>query len=72
MEGPQISRVGRCTQCLCTVLKDLKRFKTLESNFNHPRKAPATRTATLSGLDFSGRAELNKCSCNSAAKICAG
>jgi len=46
----------------------LKRFKTLEHNISHPRKAAATRTAILSGLGFSGRGELNKCLCNSAKK----
>ena len=49
-------------------LHSLKRLKTLERNISHPRKAAATRTATLSGLGFSGRAELNKCLCNSATK----
>ena len=49
-------------------LHSLKRFKTLERYISHPRKAAATRTATLSGLGFSGRGELNKCLCDSAKK----
>ena len=48
-------------------LHSFRRFKTLECNFSHPRKAWATRTAR-----GRGRAELNKCSCNSAITICAG
>ena len=43
-------------------------LKTLEYNTSHPRKAVATRTAALSDLGFSGRAELNKYFCNSAKK----
>ena len=37
----------------------VKISKTLEHNIIHPRKAAATKTAALSDLGFSGRAELN-------------
>jgi len=51
-------------------LLSLKRCNTLERNISHPRKAAATRTATLSGLGFSVRAELNKCLCNGKKHLC--
>ena len=38
-------------------LHNVKISKTLEHNISHPRKA-ATKTAALSDLGFSGRAEL--------------
>ena len=41
-------------------LHRVKKFITLEHNISHPRKAAATRTAALSDLGFSFRAELKK------------
>ena len=46
----------------------VKRFKTLKHNISHPRKVAAARTAALSDLGFSGRAELYKYLCNSVCK----